>query len=189
MGTILAFLQSQLFSTALLSVMTAWITAKITSHRELIKSYREKRGEVYSELFKLLDAFRKDPAIALDDDFYFEMMELSNRIHVYGPKKVLSSLVQMLNELRKRCNQYNQVTAEIKSKHLHFDEEFDEATGEMQYCEWMDCDPDEIDSLYDEEKRKMMPSPREAKELVEPVLDALRKSELGFTGCLIGKLF
>ena len=90
--------------------MTAWITAKITSHRELIGSYREKRGE-----------------------------------------------------------------------------EYDEATDEMQYCEYMDCDPDEIDSLYDEEKRKMMPTPREAKVLVEPVSDALRTSELGFTGCLIGK--
>lgn len=90
--------------------MTAWITAKITSQRELIGSYREKRGE-----------------------------------------------------------------------------EYDEATGEMQYCECMDCDPDEIDSLYDEEKRKMMPAPREAKESVEPVLDASRKSELGFTECLIGK--
>ena len=93
MDTILAFLQPQLFSTVLLSVTTAWITATITSHSELIKSYREKRGEVYNELFKLLDAFRKDSAIALDDDFYSEMMELSNRIHVYGSKKVLSSLV------------------------------------------------------------------------------------------------
>lgn len=52
--------------------MTAWITAKITSHRELIRSYREKRGE-----------------------------------------------------------------------------EYDGATDEMQYCEYMDRDPDEIDSLYD----------------------------------------
>ena len=187
MDTILAFLQPQLFSTVLVSVTTAWITATITSHSELIKSYREKRGEVYNELFKLLDAFRKDSAIALDDDFYSEMMELSNRIHVYGSKKVLSSLVQMLNKLRKRRNQYNQVIAEIESKHLHFDEGYDEATGEMRYCEWMDCDPDEIDSLYDEEKRKMVPTSREAKELVEPVLDALRKSELGFAGCLIGK--
>lgn len=92
--------------------MTAWITAKITSHRELIGSYREKCGE-----------------------------------------------------------------------------EHDEATGEMQYCECMDCDPDEIDSLYDEAKRKMVPAPREAKELVEPVLDALRKSVLGFTGCLIVIIF
>lgn len=72
MDTILAFLQPQLFSTVLLSVTTAWITATITSHSELIKSYREKRGE-----------------------------------------------------------------------------EYDGATDEMQYCEYMDCDPDEIDSLYD----------------------------------------
>lgn len=187
MGTILAFLQSQLFSAVLLPVMTAWITAKITSHSELIRSYREKRGEVYNELFELLDAFRKDSAVALDDDFYSEMMELSNRIHVYGSMKVLSSLVQMLNKLRKRRNQYNQVIAEIESKHLYLAEEYDEATGEVQYCECMDCDPDEIDSLYDEEKRKMMPTPREAKEMAEPVLDALRKSELGFMGCLIGK--
>lgn len=189
MGTILAFLQSQLFLTVRVSVMTAWITAIITSHRELIRSYREKRGEVYNELFKMLDAFRKDSAIALDDDFYSEMMELSNRIHVYGSKKVLSSLVQMLNKLRKRRNQYNQVIAGIESKHLYLGEEYDEATGEMQYCECMDCGPDEIDSLYDEEKRRMMLAPREAKELIEPVLDALRKSELGFTGCLIGKFF
>ena len=189
MGTILAFLQSHSFSTVLVSVMTAWITAKITSHRELIRSYREKRGEVYNELFKMLDAFRRDSAIALDDDFYSEMMKLSNRVHVYGSKKVLSSLVQMLNKLRKRRNQYNQVITEIESKHLYLGEEYDEATDRMQYCECMDCDPDEIDSLYDEAKRKMMPAPREAKELVEPVLDALRKSELGFTGCLIGKFF
>lgn len=63
-------------------------------------------------------------------------------------------MVQMLNKLRKRRNQYNQVIAGIESKHLYLGEEYDEATGEMQYCECMDCDPDEIDSLYDEEKRK-----------------------------------
>lgn len=160
--------------------LVAWLTAKITSRSEVIKAYRDKRAEVYDEVLNVLDKFRVDPSVSLDESFSFELMRLSNRVRVYGSKGVLSALKEFANSINKYRIDYGNRINEIDRKYVRDESFFDEETGE--YCESTlgVCSGEELDRLYAKAKDRFTPSPKEALVLVKPVLDELKKSERGF---------
>lgn len=156
------------------SLLTSWITYRHDRYME----NRKKALEVYDECLENLGSFRRKPSLALDDQFYIELMGISSRVKAYGDRNVSDAMQVFLESLETHLYQYQNKIDKIEELYwLPEHEEVDPSTGRTQVVSGGPCiDPDQYKALEKDARATSTPTPGMAKKYADPVVNAISKS-------------
>ena len=157
---------------AISAALTSWITYR----RERQMDNRKKAMEVYDECLDALTRFRRNPSLALDDDYYIGLMGLSTKVYAYGGKDVSDAMRTFLESLKAHLQQYEDETSEIQELYWlpeHVD--VDSKTGEEEVVSGAPrIDPNQYEAQLQGARNASIPTYAKAKEYVDPVVEAIR---------------
>lgn len=170
---VIAFLAS-ILGGALSALITSWITYR---HERRLEN-RKKALEIYDKCLEILGLFRKDPSLALDNDYYIELMGLSTKVKAYGGEDVSKAMSTFLDSLKTHHQRYEGKVAEIDALYLLPKHEMtDQATGEIEtVSEAPSIGADQYEALIRNAQSASTPTHEKAAKYVDPVIEAIRKS-------------
>lgn len=157
------------------SILVAWFTAWRTSRSEVLKTYRQKRIAIYDDLLAFLDSFRRNPDLALDEEFYSQSLVLSNHLRVYGSKAVVSAIKAMTESLYSDYYSYQGALNQLYVEHTRRIPYQSDPEQAPDYVEQID-DPETLDQLEDELRNRYRKTQSEAFDLINPVLQSIQES-------------
>lgn len=170
---VIAFLAS-ILGGALSALITSWITYR---HERRIENGK-KALEIYDKCLEILGLFRKDPSLALDNDYYIELMGLSTKVKAYGGEDVSNAMSMFLDSLEAHHQRYEDAIAEIDVHYLLSEHEMtDPVTGEVEtVSEAPSIKSDQYEALIHDARSVSTPTHEKAAKYVDPVIEAIRKS-------------
>ena len=159
-------------------VISSLVTSWITYRHERYMENRKKALEVYDECLELLGSFRRRPSLALDDQFYIELMGIGSKVKAYGSRNVSDAMQVFLESLEKHLYQYQNQIDKIEALYwLPEHEEVDSSTGEAQVVSGGPrIDPDQYEALEEDARATSTPTQGMAKKYAAPVVNAISKS-------------
>lgn len=156
------------------SIATSWITYRRERHFE----NRKKAFEVYDECLEALGRFRRNPSLALEDQFYIELMGLSAKVGAYGHKRVRNKMSSFLEHLKSHYSAYKRELDSIEETYCmpeHFETNRETERSEVVSAA-PSIDPMQYNSFLEQAKVKHIPSHSEAKEYADSVVQAIARS-------------
>ena len=160
------------------SVLTAFLTSKITRDNEMRKIIHQKRLELYLEVFEQVELLLKDWKKIFDKEYFEKIASYKPRIKLLASEKTTEEYKKYYEALRTSVNEYKKFKDDNdpdRSEDMYEEDEdgtiyqvyypTDEDYSEYRYK--IDC--------YEKEQKKRMPLMRE---YIQKIVDAMR-TDLG----------
>lgn len=160
------------------SVLTAFLTSKITRDNEMRKIIHQKRLELYLEVFEQVELLLKDWKKIFDKEYFEKIASYKSRIKLLAFEKTTEEYKKYYEALRTSVNEYKKFKDDNdpdRSEDMYEEDEdgtiyqvyypTDEDYSEYRYK--IDC--------YEKEQKKRMPLMRE---YIQKIVDAMR-TDLG----------
>ncbi len=98
-----------IFTGAVVSVIVAYLTAKLTYRNEIGKNLYEKRQKIYFELFERLDKLKKNKYLIYNYTFIIELNELKPSIYLFAGKKVKNEFESLYRSIEIAYQKYTEL--------------------------------------------------------------------------------
>lgn len=160
------------------SILTAFLTSKITRDNEMRKIIHQKRLELYLEVFEQVELLLKDWKKIFDKEYFEKIASYKSRIKLLASEKTTEEYKKYYEALRTSVNEYKKFKDDNdpdQSEDMYEEDEdgtiyqvyypTDEDYREYRYK--IDC--------YEKEQKKHIPL---MKEYIQKIVDAMR-TDLG----------
>lgn len=160
------------------SILTAFLTSKITRDNEMRKIIHQKRLELYLEVFEQVELLLKDWKKIFDKEYFEKIASYKSRMKLLASEKTTEEYKKYYEVLRTAVNEYKKFKDDNdpdRAEDMYEEDEdgtiyqiyypTDEDYSEYRYK--IDC--------YEKEQKKRMPLMRE---YIQKVVDAMR-TDLG----------
>ena len=160
------------------SILTAFLTSKITRDNEMRKIIHQKRLELYLEVFEQVELLLKDWKKIFDKEYFEKIASYKSRMKLLASKKTTEEYKKYYEVLRTSVNEYKKFKDDNdpdRAEDMYEEDEdgtiyqiyypTDEDYSEYRYK--IDC--------YEKEQKKRMPLMRE---YIQKIVDAMR-TDLG----------
>ena len=160
------------------SILTAFLTSKITRDNEMRKIIHQKRLELYLEVFEQVELLLKDWKKIFDKEYFEKIASYKSRIKLLASEKTTEEYKKYYEALRTSVNEYKKFKDDNDpdwAEDMYEEDEdgtiyqiyypTDEDYSEYRYK--IDC--------YEKEQKKRMPLMRE---YIQKIVDAMR-TDLG----------
>lgn len=160
------------------SILTAFLTSKITRDNEMRKIIHQKRLELYLEVFEQVELLLKDWKKIFDKEYFEKIESYKSRMKLLASEKTTEEYKKYYEVLRTSVNEYKKFKDDNdpdRAEDMYEEDEdgtiyqiyypTDEDYSEYRYK--IDC--------YEKEQKKRMPLMRE---YIQKIVDAMR-TDLG----------
>ena len=160
------------------SILTAFLTSKITRDNEMRKIIHQKRLELYLEVFEQVELLLKDWKKIFDKEYFEKIASYKSRMKLPASEKTTEEYKKYYEVLRTSVNEYKKFKDDNdpdRAEDMYEEDEdgtiyqiyypTDEDYSEYRYK--IDC--------YEKEQKKRMPLMRE---YIQKIVDAMR-TDLG----------
>lgn len=147
------------------SILTAFLTSKITRDNEMRKIIHQKRLELYLEVFEQVELLLKDWKKIFDKEYFEKIASYKSRMKLLASEKTTEEYKKYYEVLRTSVNEYKKFKDDNDPDRAEDMYEEDEDYSEYRYK--IDC--------YEKEQKKRMPLMRE---YIQKIVDAMR-TDLG----------
>jgi len=160
------------------SILTAFLTSKITRDNEMRKIIHQKRLELYLEVFEQVELLLKDWKKIFDKEYFEKIASYKSRMKLLASEKTTEEYKKYYEVLRTAVNEYKKFKDDNdpdRAEDMYEEDEdgtiyqiyypTDEDYSEYRYK--IDC--------YEKEQKKRMPLMRE---YIQKIVDAMR-TDLG----------
>lgn len=160
------------------SILTAFLTSKITRDNEMRKIIHQKRLELYLEVFEQVELLLKDWKKIFDKEYFEKIASYKSRTKLLASEKTTEEYKKYYEVLRTSVNEYKKFKDDNdpdRAEDMYEEDEdgtiyqiyypTDEDYSEYRYK--IDC--------YEKEQKKRMPLMRE---YIQKIVDAMR-TDLG----------
>ena len=160
------------------SILTAFLTSKITRDNEMRKIIHQKRLELYLEVFEQVELLLKDWKKIFDKEYFEKIASYKSRMKLLASEKTTEEYKKYYEVLRTSVNEYKKLKDDNdpdRAEDMYEEDEdgtiyqiyypTDEDYSEYRYK--IDC--------YEKEQKKRMPLMRE---YIQKIVDAMR-TDLG----------
>ena len=160
------------------SILTAFLTSKITRDNEMRKIIHQKRLELYLEVFEQVELLLKDWKKIFDKEYFEKIASYKSRMKLLASEKTTEEYKKYYEVLRTSVNEYKKFKDDNdpdRAEDMYEEDEdgtiyqvyypTDEDYSEYRYK--IDC--------YEKEQKKRMPLMRE---YIQKIVDAMR-TDLG----------
>ena len=160
------------------SILTAFLTSKITRDNEMRKIIHQKRLELYLEVFEQVELLLKDWKKIFDKEYFEKIASYKSRMKLLASEKTTEEYKKYYEVLRTSVNEYKKFKDDNdpdRAEDMYEEDEdgtiyqiyypTDEDYSEYRYK--IDC--------YEKEQKKRMPLMRES---IQKIVDAMR-TDLG----------
>lgn len=160
------------------SILTAFLTSKITRDNEMRKIIHQKRLELYLEVFEQVELLLKDWKKIFDKEYFEKIASYKSRMKLLASEKTTEEYKKYYEVLRTAVNEYKKFKDDNDPDRAEdmYEEDEDGTIYQMYYP--TDEDYSEyrykID-CYEKEQKKRMPLMRE---YIQKIVDAMR-TDLG----------
>lgn len=104
---IISFFDSKDVISLLISVVTAYVTSKLTLCHDQKKEIYTRREEVYAELFDLLQRLKNEPSIQFNrKEFILPFENLRPRINLFASQNIVNKSESIYDEVKTTFDEY-----------------------------------------------------------------------------------
>lgn len=160
------------------SILTAFLTSKITRDNEMRKIIHQKRLELYLEVFEQVELLLKDWKKIFDKEYFEKIASYKSRMKLLASEKTTEEYKKYYEVLRTAVNEYK--TFKDDNDPDRAEDMYEEDEDGTIYQIYYPTDEDyseyryKID-CYEKEQKKRMPLMRE---YIQKIVDAMR-TDLG----------
>ena len=160
------------------SILTAFLTSKITRDNEMRKIIHQKRLELYLEVFEQVELLLKDWKKIFDKEYFEKIASYKSRMKLLASEKTTEEYKKYYEVLRTAVNEYKKFKDDNDPDRA--DDMYEEDEDGTIYQIYYPTDEDyseyryKID-CYEKEQKKRMPLMRE---YIQKIVDAMR-TDLG----------
>ena len=160
------------------SILTAFLTSKITRDNEMRKIIHQKRLELYLEVFEQVELLLKDWKKIFDKEYFEKIALYKSRMKLLASEKTTEEYKKYYEVLRTSVNEYKKFKDDNDPDRA--DDMYEEDEDGTIYQIYYPTDEDyseyryKID-CYEKEQKKRMPLMRE---YIQKIVDAMR-TDLG----------
>ena len=160
------------------SILTAFLTSKITRDNEMRKIIHQKRLELYLEVFEQVELLLKDWKKIFDKEYFEKIASYKSRMKLLASEKTTEEYKKYYEALRTSVNAYKKFKDDNDPDRAEDMYEEDEDGTIYQVYYPTDEDYSEYGykiDCYEKEQKKRMPLMRE---YIQKIVDAMR-TDLG----------
>ncbi len=159
------------------SILTAFLTSKITRDNEMRKMIHEKRLELYLEVFEQVELPLKDWKNMLDKEYFEKIASYKSRMKLLASEKTTQEYKNYYEALRTSVNAYKKFKDDNDPQNSYVYQQDEDGEWVQVYSPTVE-DYEEYDDKienYEKEQKKKVPLIRED---IQKIVDAMR-TDLG----------
>lgn len=170
-----------IFLTALLSIITAIITTKVTawsSHKNEVKKWLlEKRAEIYFSFYDQVELALKERKKVFDQEYLNSLIALKPQMKLIASKKTFKAFQSYYEFIQATVNEYEKFCAENdpESDLSRFNEVTLDGGEEYEECNITQWDIERFERQEEKYKQDHLPDNNKMSSYIEPLYRAMRK--------------